>query len=304
MATKQITTWAEFKTALTETITENTTYEIMNDIDVSDTPINSIITLAGATSSAHKTFTSNGDTAKSINGITNYTNIECIFYLNNEYFSFNNIHFSNFMLQDSALFATAWTHPTFNSCYFNGLCQRLSKLKSGSSGRNDDYVIFNKCSFNISLGLRLDEGYCSFRECYFIFNDFYSTANSTYVIYASSFVNCYFGGKLDMHNNTGTTFYIIYGAGYSGTYGTGSSIYNCVFNVELTLNNSVTTVYAYYTYNNYTLSTGTLYNSDKIKKYDGTAPTITWRTNGYNLTDSQIKSKTYIQQNTNFPLYG
>lgn len=174
MATKQITTWAEFKTALTETITENTTYEIMNDIDVSDTPINSIITLAGATSSAHKTITSNGDTAKTINGITNYTNIECIFYLNNRYITFNNIHFSNFMLQGSALFANGFEPTTFNSCYFNGLCQQLCKIKSGSSGAEKDIVIFNRCSFNISIGNAFDGGYSSFRECYIIFNDFYS----------------------------------------------------------------------------------------------------------------------------------
>lgn len=304
MATKQITTWDEFKTALTETITENTTYEIMNDIDVSGTPITSIITLAGATQGATKTITSNGDTAKKINGITNYTNIECIFYLNNRYITFNNIHFSNFMLQGSALFANAFETTNFNSCYFNGLCQRLAKLKSGASGAQRDYIIFNRCSFNIAIGIQLDEGYSSFRNCYIIFDEFYSTYNASDPIRASSFVNCYFGGKLDMHNNTYTTFYLIMGRCSTGTYATGNCVYNCVFNVEVILNNSVTTVYAYYTYNNYTLTYASLFNSDKIKKYNDTTPTITWRTNGYGLTDSQLKSKTYIQQNTSFPLYG
>ena len=304
MATVQITTWDEFKTALTETITENTTYEIMNDIDVSDTPITSIITVAGATQSATKTIKSNGDTAKSINGLTNYTNIECIFYLRSAYINFDNIHFSNFMLQGSALFANSFDTVNFNSCYFNGLCRRLCKLKSGSSGAQRDYIIFNKCSFNISIGAEIDDGYSSFRNCYIIFDGYYSTTPTGSPISASSFVDCYLGGVLDMHNNTQTTFYMMNGRCSSGTYSTSSCIYNCVFNVEMILNNSVTTVYAYYTYNNYTLSQASLFNSDKIKKYDETTPSITWRTNGYGLTDSQLKSRTYIAENTSFPLYG
>ena len=76
MAEKDITTWEEFKNALTESITEDTTYNIKNDLDAS----NDILTnnIACISSNKNKVFYGNG---YKINGITAYGNVT-VFYTN------------------------------------------------------------------------------------------------------------------------------------------------------------------------------------------------------------------------------
>ena len=49
-----------------------------------------------------------------------------------------------------------------------------------------------------------------------------------------------------------------------------------------------------------------LINKDRLLQSDGVTPikNIASATNIYFLTDTQMKNKNYIQQNTEFPLYG
>lgn len=295
MATKQITTWDEFKTALTETITENTTYEIMNDIDASNIIIDRTITIP-FNSSFTKTFQpATGIDSVKINGLTSYTS-NVIFTLTGGGAStqrcatFNNIHFSNIMCSSNTLFSgyyySGGNTYLFNNCLFNGVVRQLCENTGTMNNTGIRYtnIHFDKCSFNIGCGRFCYNGsnsgfYVYFSNCYIIFKN-EIRSNQYYNLQARfSASDCYFGGEFETTatNNPPT---ILNGV-----------CTNCVFNVEITTPVTLTT---------FTVSTGQycLINIDKIPSYYNRF------TNCYGLSDSQLKSKTYIQENTNFPLYG
>lgn len=302
MATKQITTWEEFKTALTETITENTTYEIMNDIDVSGE-----VLTAGIQYKIDylKTFRSGTDENVNINGITAYTAIN-IFYTNDyahnrNYLRFEHVNFTNFMLQDATLFAprggTGYSyHIYLSNCFINGLCRRLVSFY-GSIGVLDypQSVYFNQCSLNVTFNPNdqyIFTWHVEFNNCYIIFNTTNSITGGYRMFQRTGlFTNCFIAGALKSNETN------LLNANW---YYSGSSRYseNNVINMELSTAVTSGTISAFGS------STGTthknLCNSDKIT-LTGTAILTA---DGYYLTDSQLKSKTYIQQNTNFPLYG
>lgn len=301
MATKQITTWAEFKTALTETITENTTYEIMNDIDVSGEVLTGSINIV----SNQFLKTINGGDHK-INGLTHYSN----FGVFNRAQSgvkivFNNLHFSNFMLQTGYLFNFS-TQPssrdyytTFNNCYFSGLVNRLF---SAANYSYYTYTNFNKCSFNVQTNMLLyAPKECSFSNCYIIINPMDGTTSCILWDRHSNYPtmdNCYVTGALYISYDTNN--YII-GGGFWNTI----SCYHNVFNVEIHITNySASTTY-YWTAGSPPDNRAELYNSDKIYDNAGNKITMGVRNNFYGLTDSQLKSKTAINQNApHFPLWG
>ena len=280
MATVQITTWDEFKTALTETITEATTYEIMNDIDVSGEIITAQINIQGNYSKII-----NGNEFK-LNGLTTYisgTNA-CIFRVYTNDITFNKLYFSNFMASGAYLFYSnnSTTHIFFNECFFNGLAKIIL------------YGPFNsdKCSFNCAYDSNeyMLTG-SNHTNAYIIIDGTLiapTNANSKQHL-SGTYTNCYIGGKAFFTSGN--------------SYLLGGSFRNSVINVEfqnsptypktsgsLSLTGNVTSS-GYYT----------LVNKDKIE-IEG----LTWTDYNriYALTDTQIKSKTYIQENTNFPLYG
>lgn len=303
MATKQITTWDEFKTALTETITENTTYEIMNDIDVSGE-----ILTAGIQYKIDylKIFRSGTDENVNINGITSYTNIN-IFYTNDSannsrYLRFEHINFTNIMLQDATLFAPRGTtgysyHIYLSDCFINGLCRRLVSFYGSAETSWPQSVSFNQCSINVTFNpdsYQIFTWHVEFNNCYLIFN----TTNSItggYRMFGQTgrFTNCFIAGALECYASD--TYLLNPNWYYSGTTRYSE---NNVINMDLSNQRTSGTVTAFGG------STGqahkNLFNSDKITL----GGTTTLAADGYYLTDTQLKSKTYIQQNTNFPLYG
>ena len=303
MATVQITTWDEFKTALTETITEATTYEIMNDIDVSGEIIESSTTIF-MNSGYNKIF--NGNSYK-INGMTSYSaiGIFTITGTRNSNVTFNNLHFSNIMVQsgyfiyNSATISNSSYRIYFNSCLFNGL---VSRFTSASNSSYQLYITFSQCTakLNCSIFLYGRRG-ITLSNCYIDISpipglttcDLYDRGSGYY----STLQNCYFTGKLYITYNT--TDYII-----GGTFWNSSSCYTNVFNIEVHITNYSSSTTYYWTAGSPPESRPELYNSDKIFDNAGNNITLGTRTNFWGLTDTQMKSRTYIQENTNFPLYG
>lgn len=292
MATKQITTWDEFKTALTETITENTTYEIMNDIDVSDEVISSTITCYMPSTSLRKIF--NGNEHK-INGLTSYSSV--YFFTTTIGITFNDIHFSNMMNQNGGFMRQYGSHSSsdpycvFNRCFFSGLIKYFATY---ITFQNSFVCNFNSCSFNLKCDIFQNATYLlQFSNCYIILNPI-----SQYCILTVSggrranfnATNCYIGGLLA--STWTSSEYLI--SEHLGS----NNVFNCTFKIY---NYSVSTTY-WFTGSNVV----TLVNNEKFVDQNGSSitPTIGQLTNIHLLTDSQLKSRTYIQENTNFPLYG
>ena len=297
MATVQITTWEEFKTALTETITEATTYEIMNDIDVSGTVISNTIVIP--TSNYTKTFNGNGH---NINGITSYSAIGIFQKASGGTITFNNTNFTNIMLQTGYLFyynTDISNGPlTFNECMFSGLTLRLFSSRSSSYAC---YTYLNRCSINVECACMAYGRYFYCTDCYIIINPIQGTTvcaldargSSNYI----NLANCYVTGSIYISYDT--TSYII-----GGTFWNTVSCYTNVFNIEVHITNYSSSTTYYWTAGSPPESRPELYNSDKIFDNAGNNITLGTRTNFWGLTDTQMKSKTYIQENTNFPLYG
>ena len=282
MATKQITTWDEFKTALEENITEDTTYEIMNDIDVSDTLQTNQITCA--TGGYRKVI--NGNDHK-INGITSYVQqtTSGLIYANGGsssspvYYTFNNVHFTNFMLSSWGLFSVyaRYYQFTFRNCYFNGVAYT-------PFGQSYDYPpTFKKCSFNIKAA---QWGGGEYTNCYLTVD---TLADSFEWRRGISFTDCYVKGTIK---------------GLTTSYLMPSSV-NSVFNADIKLSSTSTTSINFVRNAPGSDTNCCLYNADR-EYLNGANRALTINTQNYihGLTDSQLKSKTYIQQNTNFPLYG
>lgn len=299
MATKNISSWDEFKTALTETITEDTTYEIQNDMDVSDDILTGRINCVSA---FNKIF--NGNSHK-INGITTYTNLTGVFYFNllsgTGTFTFNSIHFSNFQVVAAAgglfHFYTSVSNsvrPTFNDCYFNGECHIFAR---GSTGSNASRANFNRCSINIGITqIAYSDGYnpLYMTNCYIIIKSLSNLSLSTSAIghpLFNTLTNCYIGGKITISTASGTS-----SSYYRPIFAI--SGYNTVINMDITVTATTGGIYLF------TGTTATcLFNNDKYNgKITPTFVTGTAVQSNYKLTDEQIKNSSYIANNTTFPI--
>lgn len=288
MIEKNITTWEEFKNALTENITEDTTYNIKNDLDAT----NDILTenIFCAYDNFKKIFKGND---YKINGITSYGNV-IVFsaYRGNptEYnfrnYRFYNIKFTNFMI-DSGAFTNlchnssgADYNDLFVNCFFNGVCKTF--VPAINTNR---VAYFTKCSFNIRCEM-FSSNYSTFDSCYISITPLQNTnsfdSNAT-------LINSYVEGVI---KNTFS----------SSTFLSPRFIGNNVFNCKVIITNYSAST----TYKVYTSDKPVLVNKDRLLQSDGVTPiaNIASANNIFFLTDEQMKNKIYIQQNTTFPLYG
>lgn len=287
MITKNITTWEEFKTALKERITEDTTYNIKNDLDATnDILTNNIECVTGDWYS--KIFKGNNH---KINGITAYGDVT-VFNTNQNYdynFRFYDISFTNFMIESGifmylARYSFTSDYETYKdlfvNCFFNGVCKTF--IQTPITKRTS---YFKKCSFNVRC-----ENFAGsdviFDSCYIIVTPLQNTLN--FNSYAT-LINCYVEGTIK-RNFSGNDFI------------TPQFNSNNVFNCKVIVTNYSDSV----TYKVNISDKPVLINRDRLLKSDGVTPikNIASATNIYFLTDKQMKDKSYIQQNTTFPLYG
>lgn len=286
MIEKNITTWDEFKGALTENITEDTTYNIKNDIDASNDILTKNIEFTGVENGKKiKIFKGNG---YKINGITAYGEVTVFHFTPISgvyYYHFYDIKFTNFML-DSGTFSNIGRPPAdptnlFVNCFFNGVCRIFTP---GSIGAY--FASFNKCSFNVRCET-FSKGKSTFNSCYIITTPLQDTN-----LFSESIVtDCYIDGTITSEPTTSTSSYIT--PKFEG---------NNVFNCKVIVKNYVDSR----TYYLSPSGKSVLVNKDKLLQKDGITPIehIGDANNIYLLTDVQLKNKDYIQKNTTFPLYG
>ena len=279
MIEKDITTWNEFKAALTETITENTTYNIKNNLDASNDILTNNIECI-TTSDYEKVFNGNN---YAINGITAYGKVTVFHTIQSKYYNFHflNIKFTNFMI-DSGIFTNLCnqTGRLFENCFFNGVCNYF--LDGVSS---DKIAFFYKCSLNVRCA-RLANLDVTFDSCYInitplqninVFNSSAALVNS----YVEGVIKNSFGSSSPLTPK----FY-------------GNNVFNCKI--------IITDYSDSKTYKVNTSNKETLINKDRLLQSDGVTPikNIATANKVYFLTDEQMRNKSYIQQNTTFPLYG
>lgn len=286
MAEKNITTWEEFKTALTEQITENTTYNIKNDLDATNDILTSNIVCSTFTN-INKVFKGNG---YKINGITAYGEVT-VFYIEqnlNHSYRFYDINFTNFMIESgtftnlcrkSYMASFEEYSNLFFNCFFNGVCKQFT-----ADVMDRKVAYFNKCSFNVRCAV-----FCgqlnSFDTCYIITTPL---QDSNWVNNYATFINTYIEGVLKYKLPL--------------SYLTPRFVKNNVFNCKVIVTNYSSSK----TYKMYESGEPVLINKDKLLQSDGVTPitNIEPANNIYLLTDEQLRNKDYIQQNTPFPLYG
>ena len=283
MAEKDITTWEEFKTALTESITEDTTYNIKNDLDASNDILTSGIMCID--DKKNKIFRGNG---YKINGITAYGNV-IVFNTTDHDFRFYDIKFTNFMIESGGFtnLCRSSYHASFSqykdlfvNCFFNGVCKSFTY-----DADTNRISYFTKCSFNVRCEQFAGER-CSFDSCYIVITPLQNTnAFSS----DATLINSYVEGVI---KNTFSS------SSYLTPKFSGNNVFNCKVIVT---NYSAST-----TYQTYNSSVPVLVNKDRLLQKDGVTPiaNVASATNIYFLTDEQLKNKEYIQQNTTFPLYG
>ena len=286
MVEKDITTWEEFKTALTETIAEDTTYYIKNDLDATNDILTNNINCVD--SNKNKIFKGNG---YKINGITAYGNVTVFKNKddNNNKFRLYDIKFTNFMIESGIFttlsrttrFATFEQYSNlFVNCFFNGVCKNFT-----SNTVNNTISYFTKCSFNIRCEKFADEKN-TFDSCYIVITPLQNTNGFSS---DATIENSYVEG-------------VIKNAFSSSSYLTPKFSKNNVFNCKVIITNYSAST----TYKVYPCSEPVLINKDKLLQSDGSTPiaNIAPATNISFLTDEQLKNKSYIQENTTFPLYG
>lgn len=281
MATVEVNTWDELKTAIQTDWTENKTINIMSDIDISDT-----ILTAGITKPLNSyTITINGNNHK-INGITSYSSIY-LFTLNRA--NVNDLHFSNISAAQARFSKTnGWYDQAegqcnWNRCYINGILFRVCEY-----GYSDysNYQYYRNCSFNIksfTIGGSSYSTQGSFINCYILYETFLtSTSYPTFI--GGSFDNCYIGGKFE-YNRTGSV-------AMSDLISASIPVRSC-FNLEF--KNHATgslTVYMNASSNQYTL-----FNTDKMTTPSTT--TYQFANQMIGLTDSEMKNPAVISERTN-----
>ena len=278
MAEKNITTWEQFKAALTENVTEDTTYNIKNNLDAT----NDILTdRIKCVSPYNKIFMGND---YSINGITAYGEV-IVFYTSsstNYKYRFYNIKFTNFMVESGTFTSLCRdTGELFINCFFNGVCKKFIGSVSSSRASN-----FTKCSFNVRCENFSMGGTNILDSCYIILEPLQKT--------------CIFNTNSTLQNSYVEG--VIKNSFSSSNYLTPQFKENNVFNCKVIITNYSDST----TYKTYSSTAPTLINRDKLLQSDGVTPikNITSPTNIYFLTDKQLKNKDYIQENTTFPLYG
>jgi hypothetical protein len=301
MATKQITTWDEFVASASEEITENTTYILTTDIDISSNILKSGITWRGG-GTYRKTYTTaeTGLTnAKKINGITYYGGGR-VFSFASQYVTFQNIQFTNMQITSGYMFCTnihnSDKRVVFNQCIFTGLVNILAYNYSTASGSSDNYypIVFYQCAMNVK-GTILHTIYiiracCMFSECWIHFDRLGNI--SKYIGYGVFFSQCYLEGAVDI-----------------GSY---NHLFEYLGNANIVFNMTVTTtatsgLYLFYNdgrtpYNSdASLFYGTEYsiiNSSKLTQTWGDTTRLYAR-----LTDEQMKSVNAINTAApNFPI--
>lgn len=306
MATKQITTWAEFKTAYRATRTEATTLNITTDLDASDDILDS--SLVAGSGSYRLTIQGNGH---KINGLSSYNNIYLI--MGGSYIKFYNVHFSNIFCPTGGFtygYGSSGNFYLFTECYFNGL---VNIFCSGYSSSR--YAAFNKCSFNIKMQYFTDIGWCWYlNECYCIFNPktkggicipMNPSAGSLFsnVLIGQEIAtanNNYFAGTLRHSSTSGIAYYF---GGYFGD--TGGLLLSNVYNCEVHTPVGVDEWY-FHVQNTDATSVQSLYNKEKC--FAGETTTVKLPASNANvvgITDSGLKSASTIHsQAPRFPLYG
>ena len=284
MIEKDITSWEEFKAALTEEITEDTTYNIKNDLDASNDILTKNIECMGVGGAINKIFKGNG---YKINAITAYGEVT-IFHFDSikmYFYRFYDIKFTNFML-DSGTFSNMGRPPIdptnlFVNCFFNGVCRNFTPETIGQYA-----ISFNKCSFNVRCEAFANDR-STFNSCYIIT----TPLQDTNFFSGSIVTDCYIEGTITSEPTTSTSSYIT--PNFEG---------NNVFNCKVIVKNYVDSR----TYYLNPSGKAVLLNKNKLVQKDGITPikNIADAENIYLLTDEQMKNKDYIQQNTKFPLYG
>ena len=286
MAEKNITTWAEFKNALTEEITEDTTYNIKNDLDATNDILTSNI-VCSTFVNINKVFKGNG---YKINGITAYGEVT-VFYIQQNYnhsYRFYDINFTNFMI-DSGTFTNLCRSKFYSgfdqygnlfvNCFFNGVCKQFT-----ADVIDKKVAYFNRCSFNVRCAI-FSGSLSSFDTCYIITTPLQDT---NWINNSTTFINSYVEGVLKYN--------------LPMSYITPQFSENNIFNCKIIITNYSSSK----TYKIYASNGAVLINKDKLFQGDGVSPVtnIEPATNIYLLTDEQLRNKDYIQQNTSFPLYG
>lgn len=286
MAEKDITTWEGFKNALSESITEDTTYNIKNDIDASNDIMTNNINCID--SDKNKVFRGNG---YKINGITAYGSVT-VFDTNKvtDYnYRFYDIKFTNFMVESGTFTNLCRNsyHANFEeysdlfvNCFFNGVCKTFT-----TSAAKNRISYFTKCSFNVRCESFSGER-CTFDSCYIIIEPL---QNNNRFSSDATLKDSYVEGVV---KNTFSS------SSYLTPKFTGNNVFNC--KIIITDYSDSTT------YKVNASSSPVLVNKDNLLQSDGVTPItkIDTANNIYFLTDEQLKNKDYIQQNTTFPLYG
>ena len=279
MIEKDITTWEEFKTALTERITESTTYNIKNNLDASNDILTNNIECV-ANSDYEKVFKGNNHT---INGITAYGKVTVFHTIQGQYYNFHlfDIKFTNFMI-DSGTFTNLCHREgeLFNNCFFNGVCNYF--LDNVTSGR---VAYFYKCSLNIRCA-RLASSYATFSSCYINITPLQNNNSfNSEVRLVDSYIEGVVKGSFSSSSELTPKF-------------SGNNVFNC----KVIITNYSDSI----TYKVNTSNKETLINKDRLLQSDGVTPikNIATADKVYFLTDEQMRNKSYIQQNTTFPLYG
>lgn len=302
MATKVISTWEQFIASATESITEDTTYIITSDFDLTSSVFESGITWSGG-GSYRKTYTTEDtslDGAKRINGLTYYGGGN-LFAFASQRVTFNNIHFTNCQITSGTLFTHTFTSDSatpyiqFNRCIVTGFVNYLSYPTNSASGGGtiSPNICFYQCAFNIK-GYQLTSysgirRVTLFTECWIHFD---KLGNYGYVSYSAMFCQCYIEGKC-----SNGTYYNDY-----------CRFYNCVINMELSTTRTSSRYWIYqgiaWSYG-YEPSTNLWYgdsycliNSDKLAQTISDDTTTLTR-----LTDTQMKDVTAINTAApNFPI--
>ena len=274
MIEKDITTWDESKNALTEEITEDTTYNIKNDLDASNDILTKNIECMGVDGAINKIFKGNG---YKINAITAYGEVTVFHFDNKMYFyRFYDIKFTNFML-DSGTFSNMGRPPIdptnlFVNCFFNGVCRNFASVTIGQYTTS-----FNKCSFNVRCET-FSTDRSTFNSCYIIT----TPLQDTNIFFGPIVTDCYIEGTITSEPTTSTSSYIT--PNFEG---------NNVFNCKVIVKNYVDSR----TYYVNPSGKAVLVNKNKLVQKDGITPIthIGDADNIYLLTDEQMKNKIYIQ---------
>ena len=265
---------------MTEKITEETTYNIKNDLDASNDILTKSIEFYNG---AIKIFKGNG---YKINGITAYGNVTVFHTTNYTIAQFYDIKFTNFMVESGTF--TNLCHSSyvsnkflFENCFFNGVCKVFVP-----DADVQNLTTFNKCSFNVRCE-SFATNRSTFNSCYIVT----TPLQETNIFRSAIVMNCYIEGTITSEPTTSTSDYI-----------TPNFENNNVFNCKVIVKNYVDSR----TYYLNPSGKAVLVNKNKLLQNDGIKPikNIADAENIYLLTDEQMKNKDYIQQNTTFPLYG